>query len=199
MPKNKVVVLTHTKDDYGVFSVMEAIREQGGIPIRFNCDEFPGTNQLSVSFIDGNWQKLIFDGKDWHNIQEVNAVWFRRAINIGKIMAASIEDKYKSAAIQEATRAFNNFFSSLDEKLLLNSPFMQKRFYSKEYQLQLASSLGLRIPETCICNSPTQLKQLIDKYPSGILSRIVPISLIMKKFQRQLSLLLYSAKKKWLI
>lgn len=169
--KNKVVILTHTGDDFGTLSTLKAINEAGGIAIRFNCDHYPSdTLQLSSCFINGKWQRLLFDGQEWHDMRDVCAVWFRRASNIGEKSLMEIDPLYRHAAIQEATRAFDDFFYTLDA-FMLNPPHLTPVFYAKEWQLEIASSLGWRIPETCITNSFEQLQELLKRHNKGFIAK----------------------------
>lgn len=171
MTPNKVVILTHSGDDFCVLPIIKAIEEQGGIPIRFNCDDYPGKLQLEFSYSNQQPQHRLFDGQQWHDMREVKSIWVRRFVSVGARALADMPEKYRSAALQEADRSLSNFFYSLRNIPQYNIPELRPIFYSKEYQLEMAAELGWRIPETRITNSPDSVRELLQRYPQGIIAK----------------------------
>ena len=47
-----------------------------------------------------------------------------------------------------------------------------RRLDSKEEQMKIASSLGLKIPETCITNNPDEAKKFVLSHPKGAITKM---------------------------
>nr|WP_232816075.1 MvdD family ATP-grasp ribosomal peptide maturase [Chryseobacterium capnotolerans] len=96
-------------------------------------------------------------------MDDISAVWYRRAYNIGKGLKDEMEAKFYSAAMGEIRNTLFGFFESIDV-YSLGKPSVYRRLDSKEEQLKIAQKIGLTIPETCLTNNPEEAKQFILKH-----------------------------------
>uniref|UniRef100_A0AAU6WNF1 MvdC/MvdD family ATP grasp protein n=1 Tax=Chryseobacterium endophyticum TaxID=1854762 RepID=A0AAU6WNF1_9FLAO len=56
---NKILIITHTGDNFSIEKVTEYIGKNGCEVIRFDVDLYPLKNKLSTRFEDGNWMTIL--------------------------------------------------------------------------------------------------------------------------------------------
>ncbi|MCU7614903.1 MvdD family ATP-grasp ribosomal peptide maturase [Chryseobacterium sp. GMJ5] len=163
----KIVIITHTEDNFSIDKVTEYIIKNGFEVVRFDVDLYPLTNKLSTIFQDGKWMSFLENEEGKIRIDDVAAVWYRRAYNIGSGLKEELEPKFFGAAMGEIRNTLFGFLESLD-CYSLGKPSVYRRLDSKEEQLKIAHKLGLTVPETCITNNPEAAKQFILKHKSVV-------------------------------
>lgn len=65
MTKNKVLIITHSKDNQSIDTVSELLKQAGVVPVRFNTDLFPTKVQIAThQNNNGNESTLITENGD---------------------------------------------------------------------------------------------------------------------------------------
>jgi hypothetical protein len=163
MAKKKILIITHTKDNTSVDKVIEFINAAGGEAIRFNVDRYPMQCSLTSSFADNKWQVLLKDETGTHELNDVAAVWYRRSFNLGTGLKDALPTEYLGPTMREVQHTLFGMLEGLPcFQIARYSEY--RRLDSKEEQLRMAVKHGLRIPATCISNSPEQAKSFAEQH-----------------------------------
>ncbi len=159
---NKILIITHTADNFAIDKVTEYILKNGFEVIRFDVDLYPLQNKLTTAFQDGKWISFLENEDGKYRLDDISTVWYRRAYNIGNGLKKELDQKFFGAAMGEIRNTLFGFLESLD-CYSLGKPSIYRRLDSKEEQLRIASKIGFKIPESCITNNPEEAKQFILK------------------------------------
>ncbi|MCJ8153157.1 MvdD family ATP-grasp ribosomal peptide maturase [Chryseobacterium sp. SSA4.19] len=160
---NKILIITHTGDNFSIDKVTEYIDKNGCEVIRFNVDEYPLKNKLSTTFQDGEWTTKLETPEKEYRLDDISAVWYRRAYNIGQGVKDELDTKFYGAAMGEIRTTLFGFLESVDV-YSLGKPSVYRRLDSKEEQLKIADKIGFKIPATCVTNNPDKAKKFIVKH-----------------------------------
>lgn len=171
MDKKKVLIITHTKDNICIDQVTHFIQEAGGEAIRFNVDRYPLDYQLTTLFTNGKWQVLLDDGKHRHNLQDLAAVWYRRSFNLGSGLKELLAPEYVGPTYKEIQRTLFGMLEGLP-CFQIERYSDYRRLDSKEEQLRIAVNHGLKIPATCISNSPERVKTFVEQQQAPVITKM---------------------------
>ncbi len=142
--------------------------------IRINGDDILQNARYSIGMEN---MIIRLEGVDIH-IDEINAVWFRRwtSTNFSEYLDFEGDSRlkqgineYLKTEYQGASRAF---FSLLQNKFWLTD--VRKSRMEKYNVLKLASSCGLYVPDTLICNNKDAIKNFSALHNGKIITK--PIS-----------------------
>ncbi|MDH6250447.1 MvdD family ATP-grasp ribosomal peptide maturase [Chryseobacterium sp. H1D6B] len=164
---NKILIITHTADNFSIEKVTEYIIKNGFEVIRFDVDLYPLQNKLSTVFEDGKWRSTLETADAKYRLDDIAAVWYRRAYNIGKGLKEEMDAKFFGAAMGEIRTTLFGFFESIDS-YALGKPSVYRRLDSKEEQLKIADKIGLKIPESCLTNNPEEAKKFVLKHKNVV-------------------------------
>lgn len=171
MDKKKVLIITHTKDNVCIEKVSEFIQQAGSEAVRFNVDRYPLDYKLTTHFSDNKWTVLLDDGETVHDIQQFDAVWYRRSYNLGSGLKESLSQEYLGPTYREVSRTLFGMLEGLPF-FQIGKPSVYRRLDSKEEQLRIAVNHGLKIPATCITNSPEQAKAFIAQQTRPVITKM---------------------------
>ncbi|MFC4817735.1 ATP-grasp domain-containing protein [Flavobacterium sp. GCM10023249] len=163
----KVLIITHTGDNQSVEVVAQKIRENNGVPIRFNVDEYPLKYGLSTCYEGGKWKMYLDYEGTRTSIHDCTAMWYRRSHNLGSGLNGLVEGEFLSSIHGEVRTTLNGMLEGMN-CFQLGKYSMYRRLDSKEEQMKIASGLGLKVPETCITNSPDEAKRFVRSHTSVI-------------------------------
>jgi glutathione synthase/RimK-type ligase-like ATP-grasp enzyme len=166
----KVLLITHNKENQCAETVSEAIRRKGGIPVRFNTDEYPGSSSLTVEFRDDEWKMILENNQGTFNLMEFESLWYRR-IRIGNQVTSILEEKFLNASVEESRRTFFGMLASLDV-FHLDHFLKIRRAENKQLQLKLAHQLGIKIPKTLITNTSEPVKDFFPHCSTGMITKM---------------------------
>ncbi len=171
MTKNKVLIITHSKDNPSIDTVSEHIRTLGAVPIRFNTDLFPTEVQIASHQLNsGNHSVLITETGEVVKSSEIMAVWYRRFYP-AKGLPIDMDIQLKQPSIEESKRTILGFLDSL-QCFKLDDYWDVKHASNKEYQLMLARKVGLDLPNTLTSNSPDAVRQFFTDNKSKIITKM---------------------------
>jgi len=164
---NKILIITHTEDNFSIEKVTEYVEKNGFEVIRFDVDLYPLQNKLSTVFENGSWVSILETPETKYRLDDIAAVWYRRAYNIGRGLKEELDAKFYGAAMGEIRNTLFGFLESIDA-YSLGKPGVYRRLDSKEEQLKIADKIGLKIPETCLTNNPEDARQFIIKHKNVV-------------------------------
>ena len=143
-------------------AVVAALREQGTPAELLDFAEYPSRLTLTLEFGCGSRRfALRRPGEGTLNLDAVRAVWWRRpgAFNLPNTLTDPL---HRQLAVSEASTAFHGLFAAMDA-LWVNPPERDVTASHKPYQLALAQSIGLEIPQTLMTSDPEEVRSFWHK------------------------------------
>jgi len=171
MTRQKILIITHSRDNECVANVTRFLEEKNAEVIRFDVDYYPTGASLSTLFKDGRLQILLQVGDKTIHLEDITAAWFRRAYRVGHELNTILDKEYLPATIGEVKHTLFGMIEGL-ECFQLGRPSLYRRLDSKEMQLKVAVACGLQIPATCISNDPAQVKAFIQSLGKPAISKM---------------------------
>ncbi|GLQ76044.1 MvdC/MvdD family ATP grasp protein [Vibrio penaeicida] len=171
MTKNKVLIITHSKDNQSIDTVSELLKQAGVVPVRFNTDLFPTKVQIAThQNNNGNESTLITENGDVVKGDEILAVWYRRFYP-AKGLPADMDIQLKQPSAEESKRTILGYLDSL-ECYKLDDYWDIRHASNKEYQLMLARKVGLNLPNTLTSNSPEAVRDFFADNNGKIITKM---------------------------
>ena len=168
--KPKILIITHSEENECVENVSNVLAEQGAEVIRFDTDRYPTEIGLTTDYSNAAQDNYLETETGRYNLSEISACWYRR-LRVGKNIPESMDSSLRIPSLEESRRSFIGVLTSLDAFQL--DPFYHvKRAGVKQLQLKVATSLGLKIPKTCITNKATEVRQFYTQCPQGIITKM---------------------------
>ena len=169
--KDKILIITHSADNECVENVSRFIRENGAEPIRMDVDEYPLHMAMTTVFEGDKWQTFLEIGGEKINIESIAGLWFRRAYNLGYGLEQELEQKFVQPSMGEISQTLYGMIESMP-CYRLGRMSLYRRMDSKEEQLKYAHRLGLKVPKTCITNSPAVAKAFVEGCANGAIVKM---------------------------
>ncbi|WP_423735795.1 MvdC/MvdD family ATP grasp protein [Chitinophaga caseinilytica] len=180
----KILIITHSADNEAVTSVMGHLEAAGTTPVRFNVDRYPLVTRLTSEY-NGHGRRLwLDDGQRTQQLEDLDAVWYRRSYHIADGLDQVLEKPFLSPAAGEIRRTLFGMLESLP-CFQLERYSVYRRLDSKEEQLRLATECGLLTPATCITNSPERLEQFMKEVNGPIVAKMQSAFAIQQDGQEQ--------------
>lgn len=150
--KEKVLIITHSRDNFCVKRVMDALENKGAKVYRFNSDHYPVFIQLNFSIDSNGDEHRILKTPDYElDMAEITAVWYRR-LKLGENLHQYIDQVYLNATLEESNTSFRGALDSTNVFQL--DYYLKHRIAGNKFQqLILARKLGMKIPDTIVTNS----------------------------------------------
>lgn len=175
MPRDAILLLTHSGDFYTIDLVAEALTRRDVRPIRFNTDLFPSSVKLSDRVGDAH---LVTETGEQVSAAEVRAVWARKIWS--PRMAEDLDDRYRSMCVAESIAALEGFLDAFHDARWVNDLQRQRAAENKQRQLRLAARAGLRVPRTLVTNDPVAARQFFAETEGQTVAKLLrPISISM--------------------
>lgn len=167
----KVLIITHTHDNECIDIVSARLREMGASAIRFNVDQYPLQYKLSTCYSQGAWQMFLDHGDHRETLHDVSAVWYRRSHNLGDGLNKILEAEYLGSVHGEVRQTLFGMLEGM-HCFQIGKYSQYRRMDSKEEQMKIASGLGLKVPDTCITNSPEEARRFVLEHPKGAITKM---------------------------
>ena len=138
-------------------AVIDALGERGARVELLDLSDYPGKLTLTLAFGDGKRRfQLRRPGAGELDLEAVRAVWWRRPRAFG--LTETLRDPtHRRLALSEASTAFHGVYESMNA-LWINPPARDAVAAHKPYQLAVAQSLGLEIPQTMMTSDPEEVR-----------------------------------------
>jgi hypothetical protein len=167
----KVLIITHTRDNECIDIVSNNLRDMGAEVIRFNVDLYPLEYSLSTCYEQGEWKIFLDKDGKRETLHDATAVWYRRSHNLADGLNKILEPEYVSSVHGEIRQTLFGMLEGL-HCFQIGRFSQYRRLDSKEEQMKIASALGLKVPDTCITNSPEEAKRFVLGHPKGAIVKM---------------------------
>ena len=156
-PKPTLLIVTD-RNDFAADFVIVRLRERGLIYYRLNSDEL-GASEVTVRVGGGQeQQRQIACQGAAVSLDNVRAVWYRRAIR--PQVAESVDPAFRVFAAAELRQLFEGLISDPTVRWV-NPLYETERAERKLYQLRIAEQHGLRIPATIVSRDRCELARFV--------------------------------------
>lgn len=170
--KEAILALTNTEDGMHSDIVIAKLLERGERVFRMNSDRLTA-GMLRVRF-SANSQGVGFvfeDGADRIASDEVKSVWYRRPNHFNLTINDPVQ---KVHAERELVSFFDNLWAIVPgDAFWLSRPRALEHARKKIYQLELARSMGLRIPRTIVSNNPDDIRAFYESCGGRIIFKAI--------------------------
>lgn len=163
-----IVIFSNNKDEHALAVSQKLVKNHNQRPLILDL------SKIHRSFIHGLYQKnsspdfsIEFTKEKHLNLKDVTSFWWRRPQPL-QLYPEIASDSHKEFALSEWSTALNGFWESTDV-LWVNDILNDHRAEHKPYQLKIAQSVGLTIPDTLISNNPIAVKSFYEKYNGEII------------------------------
>jgi glutathione synthase/RimK-type ligase-like ATP-grasp enzyme len=163
------LIVTRSDDGPSVTSVMKAIEQRGGTPIRFDTDLYPTDVRLSTCIDRGRVQRVLVTPKGRYDLNEVDGVWYRR-FAAGKRLPMDMGDT-REPSVTESKRTVYGTIAALDCFQVDPLTAVRKGDH-KELQLRRAHELGLDVPRTLFSNDPDEVRRFYDELGGKMVTKM---------------------------
>jgi hypothetical protein len=138
-------------------AVIAALAERRVHAELLDLAEFPSRLTLTMAFDGGKRRfQLRRPGEGQLDLDSARAVWWRRpgAFGLPDTLKTPV---HRRLALSEANTAFQGLYEAMNA-LWINPPARDAAASHKSYQLALAQSLGLEIPQTLMTSDPDEAR-----------------------------------------
>jgi glutathione synthase/RimK-type ligase-like ATP-grasp enzyme len=171
----QVVLIVSVRDDLHALAVQRELLSRGQRCEIFCCDQISGREAVSVTFSrETKAAHCVLAPADHESVDiaDIEVIWWRRvranqANGSGRSpQETALIDNDSRGALEGALRvAFRGRWVSSPDATDLAS--------NKLYQLAIAKSLGFRIPETLVSQSPTEVHDFCNRFDHVIVKPVV--------------------------
>jgi hypothetical protein len=174
-----VLLLTHSRDYYTIDRVEEGLDRRGFRHLRVDTDTFPSALRLSVRTRGAALHPVLDFGAFALELEDVPAIWARRLWP--GAMPATMEPRLAAHCRQAARTALFDTLLGLARPRWVNPLGPLMRAESKLLQLELASRLGLRVPDTLVTNDPREVRTFFHAHGGRVITKLLdPLSQTME-------------------
>jgi hypothetical protein len=175
-----IVAIVTNADDETATIVEDELRRRNAAVVRICTERFPQQLEIVVSITQSKSRMLLssLDGRITVCSEDVQSVYYRRP---GRVqVAARITDEHMRRFAEEECAAGLDGALSLLLVPWINHPHMVRRAENKIRQLQLASFLGLQVPDTLITNCPREAREFIDAHEGDVIVKSLTPATILR-------------------
>ncbi|MBW4509386.1 MAG: MvdC family ATP-grasp ribosomal peptide maturase [Scytonematopsis contorta HA4267-MV1] len=182
LPRDVVLLITHSGDFFTVDKVAQALSKRGARPFRLDTDKFPLVVGLQAQLGNCISNHHLQYGDCDMDVQQVQAVWMRRIWH--PQLSESLPRKLQAACARESLAALEGFWDSLAEAKWVDDLQRINVADNKLRQLKVAKSVGLTIPQTLVTNIPEQVREFFLQVKGKMVAKLLtPLSQSMKGSQ----------------
>lgn len=173
---SKVILVNSEEDDSPTNTVLEWLNYKGYDTVRINENDFVSLNFISLSNeVDIDFE-IVFRSQGALRFSDIHSYWYRR----GNVDMHSFKDTHNGLSefeegilkqLKNESFYLKRFFHlALNSKFNINSVFDNN--YSKLFNLNLAKSVGLSIPNTLITTSRKSVLDFFEQNESVVTKAI---------------------------
>lgn len=163
----KILVLTHTQDDTATM-VTNHLEEMGCPFVRFDTDLFQSEIKLTMSLSSGGAFVGAYEFPDFTlPFEEIGIVWNRR-VHDPTVLDLQDQPTLEKWALEESKYALYSSFSQFDIPVVNPWVSNERLAYDKIRQMRSASEMGFSVPETCLTNNTTKMKNFWEEMDGEI-------------------------------
>ncbi len=160
-----ILIISHLQDMH-CMAVGQALQKRGHEPVLLDLSRFPQLSEIELGYGKQRSRTMRLRDEQWGDtdLGECRAAWWRRPQPFG-IPAEVTDPTHRAFAATEAREVFGGLWGLLDA-VWVNDPHRDDLAHRKAYQLRVAESVGLEVPETVITNAPEAAREFIGSQNS---------------------------------
>ncbi|MEH1780963.1 MAG: MvdC family ATP-grasp ribosomal peptide maturase [Nostoc sp.] len=189
LPRDVVLLITHSGDFFTIDRVAEALSKKGVQPFRLDTDKFPLEVQLTAHFDQSKSYHRLKYGTHSISTEQVQAVWMRRIWE--PELSKELAPKYREACIRESQATLDGFWDSLKEARWVDDLERINAAHNKLRQLRVASEVGFVIPQTVITNKAESAREFFHQVNGKMVSKL--LTAISRSMEANSSFFLYTS------
>jgi MvdC family ATP-grasp ribosomal peptide maturase len=179
LSRDVVLLLTHSGDYFTIDRVAAALSKRGVKPFRLNTDQFPIAIQLQAYLGNNGTSHRLEDGDVSISTEQVQAVWMRRIWP--PQLSQELAPQFQQACIRESLATLDGFWDSLQHVRWVDNLQRINAAENKLRQLQVASEVGLVIPQTLVTNKPEEVREFFAQVQGKMVTKLLtPLSYSME-------------------
>ncbi len=178
----QILIFSHSKDNHATQTVIDKLKMKGAEGIRFDTDHYPTDICVSSRLENNVWFKQIRSGKTKLNLNEINAIWYRRwytGYNIPRQLG-----NRRPHCIDESVRTLYGTIASMPVYQLDRWVKIRAADF-KELQAHRAAEAGLSQPATLFSNDPEEVKEFVLASPNGAITKMQSMFAIYEEGQEK--------------
>ena len=163
------ILIVSSLSDGHALAVINALSALGSEDVELlDLSAYPSRLTLTLAFDNGKRRfQLRRPGEGQLDMDAVSAVWWRRPSPFG--MPDTLRNPaHRQLALSETDTAFRGLFEAMNG-LWINSPARDAAASHKPFQLALAQSLGLEIPQTVMTSDPEEARAFWDACDGNVI------------------------------
>jgi hypothetical protein len=166
----RILILSFEKD-YHALAIQALLRKQGDDADIVDLADFP--TQLQLSHQGPSFTDIRLDGRP---LSDYHSIWWRR-VHVPRPGSDTKDPEEARFAVRESRDAI--WGALLSSGLpIYNPPMVELLANYKPYQLKVARSCGLTIPDTLVTNSAEEVLALRSRHPQLIYKSFGPTDLM---------------------
>lgn len=166
-----VLILTHSADFYVPELLASQLKQLGFESLRINTDDFPSHFQLTYQKNGALESSLTINNKTL-NLSQVKGVILRKYW--GPKAADNVSPQFRAACRNESQACLEGVINLLSQTVpFIDSLALIKNASNKITQLQVAASLGIKIPNTMVTNNPEHLSSFYHSHKGRIVTKMM--------------------------
>lgn len=167
--KDHILILCRS-DDKSVDGVIDALRHQEENIVRFNIDQYPGDNFLTLRLSDGVWCGSVIANGTLTPLSSFKSCWCRSLHGT----ASSIESNFNQFSKEEGRASLHSLYTNVP-MFWVNNPTIAIRLLenNKPYQTTKAHKAGLIVPDTLVSNHPDEIIEFCRKHGGVVACKLV--------------------------
>jgi glutathione synthase/RimK-type ligase-like ATP-grasp enzyme len=162
-----VILIISDHYDIQVYHVTYYLKKRGAAFAHFNVADFPGEIKYCSCWRENDHAEYLSLPEGCRlDCSEIKSVWYRKpeAPQVSKDLS-QLEKEY---TFDECKEALSGIYNNLRDAFWISPIANIRHAGNKPLQLRLASSLGLRIPDTLITNDPEEAKSFYAAHAGEI-------------------------------
>lgn len=169
MPRDAVLILTHSRDYYVTELVADALTARGARPVRLDTDLHPTQLDLSLGLGPGG---AVTGRVGDVPVEEVRAVWARRLTSAS--VPEDLDPALAGAVVGECQAHWAALGDLLDDRVWVNPTRAESAVEGhKLAQLRAARAVGLAVPPTLITNDPAEARAFFAAHHGDIIGKML--------------------------
>lgn len=155
-----VILIVSYKEDAHTRFVVKKARARGLKTMIFDASVYPHTVEIAITLKNCELSPLLTFrfGNSLLRAEDVSGVWWRRPQGLRKSFHLTSMGQYIQVESESVIRSLRDFIPRAN---WISDPEATRLANRKPVQLEVAKEVGLKIPETCITNSPKELRRFI--------------------------------------
>jgi len=166
-----MIAVISTANDLHYQSVAAELRRMGEESFLVEIPKLGNQARFTMATGGERYQKWSIPGHDTLDLEQVRCVWYRRFFP--PVLTPTLSSKADTEwALREWRDATTAAFSASPARFV-SAPWAQELAGMKAYQLRVAQSLGLRVPDTLMTNDADAARAFIQRHAGCVVHKVV--------------------------